>query len=573
MKLFFTTLLSIFCAAVLAQDAAVPPSGNTTLAKQYMDYGMYGQALEEYKIALKKEPEDLKFNQLVAECYLNTTEDRTKAIPFLEKVVKGGKYDAIVLFDLGRAYAINEELDKALEYFNRYKKEGKLKSTDEVDHEIECAQTAKELIKVPIAVTFTNLGKDVNTEFFDGHPFVNENESAIYFTTKRKGTTGNSAGEEGFVSDVYQIDLKSNDKWSKAKSVGPSVNTFSMEEVTALSSNGSYLVFTLIDEFGMQRIRYCEKLGKAKAFGKAIDFGELINDGKNAQVAGCISNDGQTCIFASDRPGGYGGLDLYLSVKRPNGTWGAPINLGPQINTKYDETYPNFGVDNKILYFASTGHTNMGGYDIFKTSFSVETHTFNLPQNLGYPINTTDNDYCISYNKSGRNAYIGRSKKSGFGGLDIYQLTFKNSEPPFTIVTLNLKAHAPYALQIHKADSIVELHNAYLNDPSASKIPADSSRKIIAKMQSLRSSLDPVAGSFISVVNTATGKTYGEYTPNLKSKRAVLVLEPGVYEITVTNENYSVNKSKITVLDKGNYVPETKVDIILHKGELDKAGK
>jgi len=573
MKLLITTLLSIVSIVALAQDAAVPPSGNTTLAKQYMDYGLYGQALEEYKIALKKDPDDLKINQLIAECYLNTTEDRTKAIPHLEKVVKGGKYDAVVLFDLGRAYFINEELDKALEYFNRYKKEGKLKSTEEVDHEIECVQTAKELIKIPVPVTFTNLGKDVNTEYFDGHPFVNENESVIYFTTKRKGTTGNTAGEEGFVSDVYQIDLKSNDKWSKGKSVGPSVNTFSMEEITSMSSNGSYLVFTMIDDIGMQRIKYCEKLGKAKAFGKSIDFGELINDGKSTQTAGCISNDGQTCIFASDRPGGFGGLDLYLSIKRPNGTWGEPMNLGSNINTKYDETYPNFGVDNNILYFASTGHTNMGGFDIFKCIFSSETHSFTEPKNLGYPINTTDNNYSISFNKSGRNAYIGRSKSSGFGNVDIYQLTFKNTEPPYTLVALNLKAYKTYQLQIHKADSLIDLHNSFLKEPATSKIPADSSQKIITKMQTLKSSLDPVAGSFISVINTATGKTYGEYTPNLKTGRAVMILEPGVYEVTITNENYKVSKTKITVLDKGNFVAESKVDVILHKGELDAASK
>ncbi|MFZ9956885.1 MAG: tetratricopeptide repeat protein, partial [Flavobacteriales bacterium] len=429
MKSVTTFLFALICIALSAQEGAVPPSGNVSLAKSYMSLGSYSQALDELLLAIKKDPEDLKLHALIAECYLNTNEDKTKAIAHLEKVLKGGKYDAIVLFDLGKAYAYNEELDKALEYFNRYKKEGKLKpeDIDEVDHEIECAQTAKELMKIPINVSFSNLGKDVNTEYFEGHPFATENESAIYFTTKRKGTTGGEKGDDGFTSDVYSIDLKNNDKWSKAKNVGATINTFSLEEITSLSSNGSYLVFTMIDDFYIQRIKYCEKVGKARAFGKAIDFGDLINDSKSAQTAGCISNDGQTCIFSSNREGGYGGFDLYISVKRPNGTWGEPLNLGSKINTKYDETYPNFGVEENVLYFASAGHTNMGGLDIFKTTFSLESHAFGNPVNLGYPINTTDNDYSISYNKSGRNAYIGRRKTGGFGNLDIYQLTFKNT--------------------------------------------------------------------------------------------------------------------------------------------------
>jgi hypothetical protein len=576
MRSISTILFSIICFSALAQEGPVPPTGNVATAKTYITEGSYGLALAELKLAIRKDPEDIKINQMIAECYLNTNEDKPKAIAHLEKVVKSGKYDAIDLYDLGKAYAYNEEIDKAIEYFNRYKKEGKLKpdELEDVDHEIEKAQTAKELMKIPLNITFTNLGKDVNTEFFEGHPFTNENESAIYFTTKRKGTTGGGTGDEGFVSDVYQIELKPGDKWSKAKNVGASVNTFSLEEITSLSSNGSYLVFTMIDEIGAQRIKYCEKLGKAKSFGKAIDFGELINDVssiENAQTSGCISNDGQTCIFSSNRKGGFGGFDLYISIRRPNGTWGEPLNLGSKINTKYDETYPNFGANNNTLYFASAGHTNMGGFDIFKTVFSSESHAFSNPVNLGYPINTTDNDYCISFNKTGRNAYVGRRKTGGFGNLDIYQLTFKNVGPPYTVVALNLKAHANYQLQMHNADSLIELHNAYLNDPAASKIPADSSKSIIARMKNLKASLDPVTGSMITVTNTANNKTYGEYSPNLKTGRAIMILEPGVYEITVSNDKYKVSKTKVTILDKANFVQETKVDVIMHKGELETA--
>ena len=155
--------------------------------------------------------------------------------------------------------------------------------------------------------------------------------------------------------------------------------------------------------------------------------------------------------------------------------------------------------------------------------------------------------------------------------MDIYQLTFKNTEPPYTVVALNLKAHTPYQQKIQNADSLIELHNAYLNDPTETTIPADTSKNIIARMRSLKSSLDPIAGSLITVVNTANKKIYGEYSPNVKTNRAIMILEPGVYEVSISNENYKVNKSTITILDKSNFVAEKKVDVILHKGELDTA--
>ncbi len=570
MKKLITLILSLSSTLLLAQ-APEPPSGNVTLAKQYIDYLMYGPAMDELKIALKKEPENEKVNQLLAECYLNTSEDKTKAIPLLEFLLKKGKYDPMLLFDLGKAYAYNNEMDKAIEFFNRYKKEGKPKTTESVDREIECAQTAKDFMKVPIDVTFTNLGKEVNTDYFEGHPFVPEDESFIVFTTKRKGTTGNMQGEEGFLSDIYQTELKNNDKWTKAKSMGTMINTASVEEITSLSPNGSYIVFTMIDELNIQRLRYCEKVGKARAFSKAIDFGDLVNDATCTQAAGTISNDGTMIIFASDRKGGYGGLDLYLSVKLPNGTWGEPQNLGGNINTKYDESFPNFGVDNTTLYFASTGHLNMGGYDVFKSTFSTETHLWNAPKNLGYPVNSTDNDMNISFGANGRNGYISRTRKDGFGNSDIYAITFKTVEPQYTAVGLHLVAYDTYAKQIKDADSLIELHTAMIKELELNKSAKDSSNSMIAKQKAIKQSLDPLVGSTIVVTDASNNKVYGEYLPNIKTGRALLILPAGTYEVSVSNPNYKVVKSKLTVLDKSNFVNENQVNIVLHKGELDVA--
>ncbi|MCX6181270.1 MAG: hypothetical protein NT150_05045 [Bacteroidetes bacterium] len=562
----------VLSSSAFAQDGGFPPpSGDIALAKQYISYFMYGPALDELKLFYKKKPDDEKANELMAECYLNLNDDKTKAIPHLEFLLKQPKYNPSVLFDLGEVYHATGQLDKALEFFNRYKKEGALKETDEVDRRIECVNTAKELMKFPMAVTFTNLGKDINSEYPELTPFVDMNESEIIFTSRKKGTTGNIVSFEGYEPDVFITELKSNDKWSKAKSIGATVNTNLPDEISSLSPEGNYLVYTTSDEIGMQIIKICYKGPKARGFDKPEIPPAPINEPKSNQLAGTVSNDGQVLIFSSDRPGGYGGYDLYVSQKLPNGIWGEPINLGSKINTKYDENFPNFGVDQNVLFFASTGHTNMGGFDIFKTIFSQESHSWKTPTNLGYPINTTDNDYTISFNKTGRNAYLSRNKIGGWGNTDIYQMTINSVEPERSAYAVYLKPYVKYETEIRKADSLILVYKKSLEGGNLNPLLSDSLTKKIETLKTKKEALNPVTGNVITVKDLTRNKEYGEYQPNLKTGRFIMILEPGSYEITVESDKYKVSKTKITVYDKSNFVSEKTMDIILHKGELDAA--
>jgi hypothetical protein len=569
-------VLIIICAFLVlssssySQDGGFPPpTGDMGLVKQYMSYFMYGPALEELKLFYKKKPDDEKANELMAECYLNLNDDKAKAIPHLEFLLKKEKYNPSVLFDLGEVYHVTGQLDKAIEFYNRYKKEGNLKETEEVDKRIESVQTAKELMKIPLNVTFTNLGKDINSEYPELTPFVNEQESEIIFTSRRKGTTGNVISFEGYEPDVFISELKSNDKWSKAKSIGATINTALPDEMASLSPEGNYLVYTTSDEIGMQIIKICYKSPKGRSYDKPEIPNDPINDPKSNQLAGTVSNDGQILIFSSDRAGGYGGYDLYISQKLPIGIWGQPINMGSKINTKYDENYPNFGVDQNVLYFASTGHTNMGGFDLFKTVFSQEAHAWNSPKNMGYPINTTDNDLSISFNKSGRNAYLSRNRSGGWGNTDIYQLTFKSIEPDYSVVGVRLKAFTKYETEIRKADSMILVHNKNIESGKLDQPKIDSLKLLITGLKTKKDALNPMTGNIITVKEINKNKDMGEYQPNLKTGRFVMILEPGSYEITVESDKYKLSKTKITVLDKSNFVSEKDIDIILHKGELD----
>jgi len=139
---------------------------------------------------------------------------------------------------------------------------------------------------------------------------------------------------------------------------------------------------------------------------------------------GNLSTDGSLLVFASDRPGGFGGLDLYIS-RKVNGDWGPAVNLGPQINTPFNEDRPFLINNGKKLFFSSQGHRNMGGYDLFSSDLQ-QNDLWSEPGNLGYPLNTPDDNIFFMPTENGKSGYISRYKESdGFGMEDIYRITFK----------------------------------------------------------------------------------------------------------------------------------------------------
>jgi hypothetical protein len=137
-----------------------------------------------------------------------------------------------------------------------------------------------------------------------------------------------------------------------------------------------------------------------------------------------VSPDGNTLIFSSDRPGGKGGLDLWKAT-REGDTWGDPVNLGAPVNTDADEDYPNFSPNGKVLYFSANSARSMGGFDIFQATFNKATENYDEPQNLGYPINNSDDNHTISFNQTGSVGYISTAREGGIGDLDIWRITFK----------------------------------------------------------------------------------------------------------------------------------------------------
>jgi Tol biopolymer transport system component len=163
-----------------------------------------------------------------------------------------------------------------------------------------------------------------------------------------------------------------------------------------------------------------------------------LNEPGYNETSACYSADGEIIFFSSDRPGGYGGKDLYFVKKLSNGKWGKPFNLGPTINTEYNEDAPFVSPSGEEIYFSSEGHKNMGGYDVFKSSYD-EKGEFSEPENMGAPINTVGDDIFFVINTNGSAAYMSSEREGGYGAQDIYKITFEDNNSSLSAYSIYLQ--------------------------------------------------------------------------------------------------------------------------------------
>lgn len=395
------------------------------VAKEFFKNRNYRAAIPEYEKLTKQEPDDPENYHRLGICYLKTYIDKSKAIPPLERAIRFAKVEPEAFFDLAFAYQLNYKFDEAIKMYKKYKPlESDINKAAKADRQIETCITAKELIKHPIEVIFQNLGKEINTEYPDYYPFAAKDESYIVFTSRRKGNIGGEEEFDGlFPSDIW-ITEKSGNIFSKAKNAGTIINSSYDEEAVGLSDDAKTMFVYLdqIDKFG--DIYFADR--KSKAFQKIVKLGSNVNS-SSLETSASISEDGHTLFFASAMSGGQGGLDLFMCNKLPDGEWALPQNLGPQINTKYNEDFPTLSSNGKILYFCSEGHASMGGFDIFTSVYEEEENIWLPPQNIGYPLNTPDDERVISFSESKSTAYVSAFRKDGFGDLDLYKIIFSNS--------------------------------------------------------------------------------------------------------------------------------------------------
>lgn len=271
------------------------------------------------------------------------------------------------------------------------------------------------------------MGQKLNTKYNDYVPVITPDESMMFFTSRRPGGIGNIQDEKGnYYEDVY-LSRKTTGGWSEPVNVGAPVNSNDHDACVAIAPDGKHMILYRPSADKLSGDLY-ETVFDNNAWGIPVKLGPQINTKDGKETSACISADGNLLFFSSDKPGGFGGKDLYVSIKLPNGKWGLPVNLGPSVNTPYDEDAPFMSPDNTTLYFSSKGHETIGEYDVFKTQRSEDGKGWTIPENMGYPVNSVGDDIFFVICADGYHGYYSSQKDNGFGGEDLYMIDMHYSE-------------------------------------------------------------------------------------------------------------------------------------------------
>jgi hypothetical protein len=429
-------------APIYGQDRETTRFSNRIeeIAREYYRINDYNRALEGYLILDSIHPGNTIYNYRIGICYLYSNR-KSNAYPYLEFAYNQEDGPENILFDLARAYHFGMEFEKAIISYESYKKQIqfqslKTKSTDielsELNQYIQMCRNGLRLIKSPISgIQVKNLGATINSEYDDFGPLVNKNEDLLIFTSKRKAKK--NAKSDPLTGQYFErifYSNKSGEIWTSAQGIGPLINQHHIHNAAVgLNPQGSLLFIYKGDDNRLSSKIAGDLYTSSNSNGQ---WGKpepmpIINS-KSWESSASITEDGTLLVFSSDRPGGFGGTDLYYSRKKLDGDWTVPENIGGYINTKFDEDGPFIHPEGNKLYFSSKGHNTMGGYDIFYSEFLDDKNRWTRPQNLGYPVNTPDDDIFFVWSVDGERAYFSSERADTYGNTDIYIMIRNDQE-------------------------------------------------------------------------------------------------------------------------------------------------
>lgn len=424
---------------------------NKELAKEYMlqaelmmaETRAIDDARDLMVTAANLDPDNLKANFEAGMFHIRTI-GKDRAVQFFLRVYeRDPNYRFDLEYWIGLSYQYGMEFDKAIDFYNRYKdrmaKRPNYMGNDRVspavvDRAIYECENGKEFVANPKNFSIVNIGREINSEWDDYAPVLNANEDIIIFTSRRKdGNMNQNVDLDNKPFEDIFISRKVNGVWSRAENIGAPVNTPYHDSNLAFSADGETLFIYKDDNGG--DIYYSDRQPNG-TWSVPKPLPGIINSSYEEKSIS-ISPDERTLYFSSNRPGGYGGLDIYKATKDAKGEWSNVKNLGPKINTEFDDDGPFIDYDNKTLYFSSKGRKGMGGFDIFKSVFDEKTNEWSEPENLGYPINTPDNDIYYVSTRDGKRAYYSSVREDGIGYDDIYMITIP--EQPVATVKPEVK--------------------------------------------------------------------------------------------------------------------------------------
>ena len=385
---------------------------NLDKAEDFFLQEYYTLALPIYEDLIEKYPNETYLQYRLGMCYLKKQDAYDKAVLYLKPIAESDPDAADIKYFLGIAYHLTYQFDDAIKVFNEYLNQ---KIDDEqqqiTKRLIENCMNAKMLVATPAEVTITNIGAPINSEASEYVPVISSDEQTMLFTYVGKKSKG------GF-EDIFISEKSANGQWKNPEPLGDNINGYNHDACIALSPDGQTLFIYKDSKEKKGEIYYSKLSGNSWSDPKPL-LGEVNTN--HWEGSASLSADGKTLYFTSDKPAGFGGRDIYKATLINDSIWGNIKNLGPTINTPYNDDAPFIHPDGRTLVFSSEGHNSMGGYDIFHTQLQLNG-TWLPPTNIGFPINSPDRDTYYVLSADGKTGYFSSGRPGGYGLQDIYSV-------------------------------------------------------------------------------------------------------------------------------------------------------
>ncbi|MET1054463.1 MAG: OmpA family protein [Pedobacter sp.] len=425
-------VLTIWCIILASASTLHAQESVVRKAQQHFEYAQKSLQNRDYDAAIQSLQESsaadpafqLAFVQLGDVYRLKRDFEKAKSSYQKAIAISGINTDARVYYSLADVELKSGDYLNAGNHFKTFKENYKGKDADllmKTNKFIGDCAFAAEAIKNPQKYQPLNLGSSINTTDREYFPALTADGSSLIFSRTVNGN-----------EDFYVSHQTPDKKWSAAAPLSGNINTAQNEGAQSISPDGMYLFFTgcnRADGFGSCDLYVSHKNGKD--WDKPFNLGAAVNSASwDSQPA--VSPDGSTLYFVSNRPGGLGGYDIWETMLNAEGEWSKPVNLGPDINTPFDETTPFIHPDGKTLYFSSNGWPGLGNMDIYY-SRAQDNGSWGKPVNIGYPINTFSEETGLMVTPDGSKGMFSSILKDGFGDMDIYSFDLPAAAKPMPI--------------------------------------------------------------------------------------------------------------------------------------------
>ncbi len=435
-------LLQASCVVALSAAATQPGMAQSTgkllkTGNKFFEQENYRASIPYYEQVLAKDPNNAKalFNAGIS--YLSF--DKEKASDYIYKAQRlKPKVAKDVEYWLGRVDHLNYNFDEAITHYQAYNATLKAKKSTEVRRQevaqlIQHSKNAKVLFNSPKDIFVKNLGPVINTQYAEHSPVISADDKVLLFTSrgtytgpprnaasaKKKSKNSRIAADGEYYEEIYESHRIDDENWEKPRSLSQALVSKGHDASIQVFDNDSKLLMYRDDDNG--DIFESDKANGE--WGPPKKLNSNINS-KNFESDAYITPDGKTLYFSTGKYSEDGTLDLYYSTRGADGDWGPAKSLGGAVNTKYDDDSPYLSKDGKTLYFSSRGHNTMGGYDVFKSAYDSIGHKWGAPENMGYPINTPDDDSYYRLSPDGSYAYMSSYRIGGYGEKDIYTISY-----------------------------------------------------------------------------------------------------------------------------------------------------